>query len=121
MAHLSDLSWNKSGDEALGDYKKGQVVRAKVLDVDVEKERISLGIKQLGEDPFESQLAKTKKGDVVTCTILTLTDTGIEVRVGDLEIRILQDPAGARTDRHRSDAIQLELDDLAQALDLHLL
>ena len=53
MVHLSDLSWDKSGDEAVKDYEKGQIVSAKVLDVDAEKERVSLGIKQLGDDPIE--------------------------------------------------------------------
>ncbi|MDH5748784.1 MAG: 30S ribosomal protein S1 [Rhodospirillales bacterium] len=83
MAHLSDLSWGQSGEEALTGFNKGDMVKAKVLDVDVEKERISLGIKQLSEDPFEGQFATTKKGDVVTCTVSAITDGGIEVKVGD--------------------------------------
>ena len=83
MAHLSDLSWEKSGEEALADYTKGDIVKAKVLDVDVEKERISLGIKQLSEDPFEGEISSLKKGAVVTCTITGITDGGIEVKVGD--------------------------------------
>ncbi len=83
MAHLSDLSWDKSGEAALADYKKGDMVKAKVLDVDVDKERISLGIKQLSEDPFQSGLANIKKGDIVTCTVSLIQDNGIEVRVGD--------------------------------------
>src|SRR3546814_18007518 len=53
MVHLSDLDWNLSGEEAAKQYSKGDVVKVKVLDVDVDKERVSLGIKQLGEDPFE--------------------------------------------------------------------
>jgi small subunit ribosomal protein S1 len=83
MAHLSDLSWEKSGEEALADFKKGDVVKAKVLDVDVEKERISLGIKQLGDDPVGGALDGLKKGAVVTCTIHEVMDNGIEVRVND--------------------------------------
>jgi small subunit ribosomal protein S1 len=83
MAHLSDLNWEKSGEEALTDYKKGDMVKAKVLDVDVEKERISLGIKQLSEDPVGGALAEVKKGDVVTCTVSAIVDNGIEVRVND--------------------------------------
>jgi len=83
MAHLSDLSWNASGEEALAQYKKGDMVKAKVLDVDVEKERISLGIKQLTEDPFAGGAAEFKKGNVVTCTVSALTDGGIEVTVGE--------------------------------------
>jgi small subunit ribosomal protein S1 len=83
MVHMSDLDWNKSGEEAIAEYKKGDQVRVKVLDVDCEKERISLGIKQLASDPFEAAAAGMKKGDVVTCTVTAVTDGGIEVAVGD--------------------------------------
>jgi len=79
MAHLSDLSWEKSGEEALADYKKADMVQAKVLDVDVSKERISLGVKQLSDDPFSSGIEGLKKGAVVTCTISAIVDNGIEV------------------------------------------
>ena len=82
MVHLSDLSWEKSGDEAVAEYKKGDVVKAKVLDIDVEKERISLGIKQLAEDPFASGIGGMSRGQVVTCTVSQVTDNGIEVTVG---------------------------------------
>ena len=81
MVHLSDLSWDKSGEEAIQEYEKGQPVRAKVLEVDVEKERISLGIKQLSGDPFEEALGGVKKGDAVTCEVTEVTDGGIEVKV----------------------------------------
>ena len=83
MAHLSDLAWGKTGEEALAQFKKGDTVRAKVLDVDVEKERVSLGIKQLSDDPFDAALGKLKKGAVVTCTVATVRDNGIEVAVGE--------------------------------------
>ena len=83
MAHLSDLSWEKTGEEALADYNKGDTVKAKVLDVDIEKERISLGVKQLREDPFESGSGDLKKGEVVTCTITAIVENGIEVMVND--------------------------------------
>lgn len=79
MIHLSDLSWEKSGEEAINDFSKGQTVRVKVLDVDFEKERISLGIKQLSNDPFEEANEKIKKGNIVTCTISQITDKGLEV------------------------------------------
>ena len=84
MAHLSDLNWSKSGEEALAGYKKGDTVKAKVLDVDVEKERISLGIKQLGEDPLGAALSQLKKGSIVTCTITAIVDKGIEVVVNEV-------------------------------------
>jgi small subunit ribosomal protein S1 len=83
MAHLSDLSWTKSGEEALAEYKKGDMVKAKVLDVDVEKERISLGIKQLTEDTVGAELDQLKKGAVVTCAITKIVDAGIEVMVNE--------------------------------------
>jgi len=83
MAHLSDLSWEKSGEEALAEYKKGDMVKAKVLDVDVEKERISLGIKQLTKDTVGADLDNLKKGAVVTCTIINIVGNGIEVQVNE--------------------------------------
>ncbi|HEY1719684.1 MAG TPA: 30S ribosomal protein S1 [Magnetospirillaceae bacterium] len=79
MVHLTDLDWQKPGETAIAEYKKGQVVKAKVLDVDIEKERISLGIKQLADDPLKDVAAKVKKGDVVTCTVTQITEAGIEV------------------------------------------
>ena len=81
MCHLSDLSWTTPGEEALAGYKKGDMVTAKILDV--EKERISLGVKQLADDPLEAGLAGLKKGKVVTCTVSAVVDNGIEVKIGD--------------------------------------
>jgi small subunit ribosomal protein S1 len=81
MVHLSDLDWGKSGDEAIKDYQKGQVVKVKVLDTDIEKERISLGIKQLTTDPFAGAVETVNKGDIVTCTVKAIGDKGIDVDV----------------------------------------
>eukprot|EP00752_Nemacystus_decipiens_P000002 g2.t1 len=83
MVHMSDIDWNTPPEEALAQYKKGETVKAKVLDVDVNKERISLGIKQLESDPFEEALGDVKKGQVVTCTVVKVLDNGLEVTVGD--------------------------------------
>ena len=69
MIHMSDLSWDQPGELAMANYEKGQMVKAKVLDVDVEKERISLGIKQLKDDPAASVLESVHKGEVVTCVV----------------------------------------------------
>jgi small subunit ribosomal protein S1 len=80
MVHLSDIDWKRSGEEAIKDFKKGDRVKAKVLDVDQEKERISLGIKQLGSDPIAS-VSGLKKGDTVTCEVLKVEENGLEVRV----------------------------------------
>ena len=79
LVHLSDLDWNKSGEEAVADYKKGDMVKAIVLDVNVEKERISLGIKQLTEDPCAAVAGTLKKGATVTCTVKAVRDNGVEV------------------------------------------
>jgi small subunit ribosomal protein S1 len=84
MAHLSDLDWNEPGEEAIKKYKKGEMVKAVVLDIDTDKERIALGIKQVSGDPMES-LGPVKKGDIVTCTVTEVTDGGLEVAVGDLK------------------------------------
>src|SRR6201999_1330768 len=86
MVHLSDLSWDKSGDEAVKDYEKGQTVKAKVLDVDAEKERVSLGIKQLEKDPMETAGAgggALRKNQIVTVTVTEVNDGGIEVALAD--------------------------------------
>ncbi|HBH26713.1 MAG TPA: 30S ribosomal protein S1 [Rhodospirillaceae bacterium] len=87
MVHLSDLAWDKSGEEALQDYEKGQVVQVKVLGVDTEAERVALGIKQLTKAPASAALSSTsdapKKGAVVTCTVAEVTDGGIAITIGD--------------------------------------
>ena len=83
MAHFSDLDWERPGEEAINDYTKGENVKAKVLDIDPEKERISLGIKQLTEDPFTTGAATIRKGIIVTTTVTKLLETGIEVTVGE--------------------------------------
>ncbi|MDZ4866307.1 MAG: 30S ribosomal protein S1 [Alphaproteobacteria bacterium] len=84
MAHLSDLDWNEPGEEAIKKFKKGDRVKAVVLDVDTDKERIALGVKQVSGDPMES-LGPVKKGDIVTTTVTEVTDSGLEVIVGDLK------------------------------------
>ena len=83
MVHLSDLDWNRPGEQVIEDFKKGDMVKAVVLDVDVEKERISLGIKQLGGDPFADAAAAgdLKKNAVVTCEVVEVKEGGIEVKI----------------------------------------
>ncbi len=82
MVHLSDLDWDRPGEEAIKEYNKGDVVRAKVLSIDVEKERVGLGVKHLSEDPFAG-VGKLKKGDTVTCTVAEIAPGGIEVTFGN--------------------------------------
>ncbi|MEL6600123.1 MAG: 30S ribosomal protein S1 [Pseudomonadota bacterium] len=79
MVHLSDIDWSRSGEEAIQDFKKGDVVRAVVTDVDTEKERISLSIKALDGDPFADAVEGVKRGQVVTVTVTSIEDGGIEV------------------------------------------
>lgn len=83
MVHMSDLSWHDAADEAIKEYKKGDRVHVKVLEIDAKNERVALGIKQLENDPFEEGLSGTKKGDIVTCDIKEITDNGLEVMVND--------------------------------------
>jgi len=105
MVHLSDLSWDKPGEEAVADYKKGDMVKAKILDVDVEKERISLGVKQLSEDKVGTGIEGMKKGQVVTCTIKSIQEAGIEVTVAEgipgyiRKADLARDRQDQRTDR----------------------
>jgi len=80
MVHLSDLDWKLPGEQVIDNYKKSDVVKAVVLDVDVEKERISLGVKQLEGDPF-AEPGDVKKGAVVTCEVLEVKEPGIEVKI----------------------------------------
>jgi small subunit ribosomal protein S1 len=79
MVHLSDLDWDRPGEQVLAEYQKGDMVQAVVLDVDVEKERISLGVKQLQEDSFTQNTAGVKRGDIVTVAVTKIEDGGIEV------------------------------------------
>jgi small subunit ribosomal protein S1 len=99
MVHLSDLDWNKPGEQVIEDFKKGDIVRAKVLDVDMEKERISLGVKQLGGDPFAAKKpvaeeaadgggapGELRKGLVVTCEVIEVKEGGIEVKIAGSDL-----------------------------------
>ncbi|WP_026380008.1 30S ribosomal protein S1 [Afifella pfennigii] len=86
MVHLSDLSWDRQGEEAMEEYKKGEMVRAVVLEVDVDKERISLGIKQVEGDPFAEAVEGIRKGAIVTGEVVEVKDSGIEVKLADTEM-----------------------------------
>jgi small subunit ribosomal protein S1 len=104
MVHLSDLDWSRSGEEAIQDYKKGDIVKAAVSDVDPEKERISLSIKNVGGDPFADAVAGVKRGAVVTVVVTKIEDGGIEVEYDGMKsfIRrsdLARDRADQRPDR----------------------
>jgi small subunit ribosomal protein S1 len=105
MVHLSDLDWNRPGEQVIEEYKKGDMVKAAVLDVDIEKERISLGIKQLSGDPH-AQAGDLKKGSVVTCEIVEVKDTGLEAKIVGTDLstfikrsELARDRSEQRTDR----------------------
>lgn len=83
LVHLSDLSWQETGEEAVRKYKKGDEVEAVVLAIDVEKERISLGIKQLSGDPFNNFISANDKGSIVSVTIKTVDPKGAVVQLAD--------------------------------------
>ena len=106
LVHLSDLSWDGNGDELIKNYVKGNQVKAKILDIDIDKERISLGIKQLTEDVASSEIDNIRKGSTVTCTIVTITDAGLEVTVSDnikgyiKKNDLARERADQRTDRY---------------------
>lgn len=83
LVHISDLSWAESPEEAVKKYKKGDTIKVVVLSVDPEKERISLGLKQLDSDPFDQATGSVGKGDVSTFKVVAVREDGIEVEVSD--------------------------------------
>jgi small subunit ribosomal protein S1 len=105
MIHMSDLSWDDTGENAITKYSKGDVVKAKVLDIDIEKERISLGVKQLEVDPAASVLDKVHKGQIVTCIVTAVQANGIEVKVDEVltgfirRAELARDKAEQRSER----------------------
>ena len=130
LVHLSDISWEATGEAALEGFNKGDMVKAKILDVDIDKERISLGIKQLTDDPYAGQMDSHRKGEVVTCTVTQLTDNGIEVSVGESHTGFIRradlsrDRAEQRADRfavgEKVDAVITNVDKKSRKLTLSI-
>jgi small subunit ribosomal protein S1 len=130
LVHLSDISWDVTGEAALEGFSKGDMVKAKILEVDIDKERISLGIKQLTDDPFAGQMDSHRKGEMVTCTVTTLTDNGIEVSVGESltgfirRADLSRDRAEQRADRfavgEKVDAVITNIDKKSRKLSLSI-
>jgi len=129
MVHLSDLSWERSGEEAMQAFNKGDIVKAVVLDVDTEKERISLGIKQLEGDPFATATKGVKRGQVVTVTVTAVEDGGIEVEYDGMKAFIRRsdlsrDRSEQRPDRYsvgdRVDAKITNIDKAARKVGLSI-
>jgi len=110
MVHLSDLDWKRPGEQVIEEYKKGDMVKAQVLDVDVEKERISLGVKQLAGDPMaQGEAGGLAKGAVVTCEVTKVEENGLEVNIVGTELTayikrgdLARDRGDQRTDRFQA-------------------
>ncbi|MBI1953985.1 MAG: 30S ribosomal protein S1, partial [Proteobacteria bacterium] len=129
MVHMSDVSW-EDPESVIKQFQKGQKIQVKVLDIDPEKERISLGIKQLVSDPFEQTVASLNKGDIVTCVVSTTSEKGVEVTLpsgifgfikkGDLS----RDRAYQRSDRfaagEKVDAQVMSIDRLNRRVNLSI-
>ena len=99
MVHLSDLDWNRPGEQVIEEYERGTVVKAVVLMVDIEKERINLGIKQLEGDPFAEADGNLKKGAIVTCEITDVKEGGLEVKIVGTDINAFIRRADLAIDR----------------------
>ncbi len=130
MVHLSDLDWNRPGEQVIDEFRKGEMVKAVVLDVDVEKERISLGIKQLAGDPF-ADAGDIKKGQIVTCEITDVKDGGLEVKLVGTDLStfirradLARDRADQRPDRfakgERIDARVIQFDRRARRVQVSI-
>ncbi len=130
LVHLSDISWETAGEDALEGFAKGDMVKAKVLDIDVDKERISLGIKQLSDDPYAGQVDAYRKGEVVTCNVSAVSENGIDVTIGDSMTGFIRrtdlsrDRAEQRADRfavgEKVDAIVTSVDKKTRKLSLSI-
>ncbi len=128
MVHMSDLSWEDAGELAITKFEKGQMVQAKVLDIGAEKERISLGIKQLHDDPAADVLSRVHKNDVVTCIVTAVQANGIEVKVDEVltgfirRAELARDKSDQRPDRfavgEKVDAKVTAIDRAARKLSL---
>ena len=133
MVHLSDLDWSKSGEDALKDYNKGDNVKAVVLEANSEKERISLGVKQLTPDPFAAGTpsAKLKKGMRVTCEVVAVKDSGLDVKLVDHDLTsfirrsdLSRDRSEQRPDRfgvgEKFDAVVTQVDPKARKVSVSI-
>ncbi len=130
LIHISDISWEGNGDELVKEYKKGNQIKAKILDINVEKERVSLGIKQLTEDKVANELENIKLGDTVTCVITKITDNNLEITVGDnikgfiKKSDVSRDRAEQKTERFgvddKVDATVIKIDKKGRKLNLSI-
>lgn len=130
IVNLEDLSWTQSGDEAIKDYAKGGDIQVKILDIQPEKERIILGVKQLESDPFEDAVGSLKKGDVVTGVVSEINERGVEVRIQNIatgfirKVDLSRDRSHQRPDKfavgEKVDAQVLNVDRMARKVNLSI-
>ena len=130
LVHLSDISWDGNGDELIKNFKQGNILKTKILDINVENEKISLGIKQLTEDKFTSELENIKLGDTVTCLINKISENNIEVSIGDnikgniKKSDLSRDRKEQRTDRFgiddKVDATVIKIDKKQRSVNLSI-
>ena len=128
LVHQNDLDWRLPGEEAIKSYRKGQRITAKVLDIDIEKERIALGVKQLGSDPFASATAGVRRGARVTGIVTAIAEAGVEVTVNEgatgfiRRAELARDRSDQRPDRYsvgdRIDARIVQIDNAGRKLGL---
>ncbi len=121
MIHISDLSWEKTGEESIKEYKPGQLITVKILDIDPEKERISLGVKQLTSDTVGESIGQLKKDQIVTCTISKVQENGLEVKLleGKMTSFIRRSDLARERSEQRTDrfAVGEKVDALVTAID----
>ncbi len=130
LVHLSDISWDGNGDELIKNFKQGNMLKTKILDINVENEKVSLGIKQLTEDKFTSELENIKLGDTVTCLISKISENNIEVSIGDnikgniKKSDLSRDRKEQRTDRFgigdKVDATVIKIDKKQRSVNLSI-
>ena len=130
LVHLSDISWEGNGDELISNYNKGSKLKTKILDINVEKERVSLGIKQLTKDKVSNELENIKLGDTVTCVITKITENILEITVGDnikgiiKKSDVSRDRAEQKTDRFgisdKVDATVIKIDKKSRKINLSI-
>ena len=130
LVHLSDISWDGNGDELIKNFKQGNMLKTKILDINVENEKVSLGIKQLTEDKFTSELENIKLGDTVTCLINKISENNIEVSIGDnikgniKKSDLSRDRKEQRTDRFgigdKVDATVIKIDKKQRSVNLSI-
>ena len=130
MFSIFDISWSSSNEDVLEGFNKGDKVEAKILDIDLEKERISLGIKQLTEDVTATEIGNIRKGSTVTCTISNIIDNGLEVNVGEnlkgfiKKSDLSRERADQKTDRYgvgdKIDAAVINIDKKSRKISLSI-